>query len=208
MAFPDLPSASPVRLLRRFALACLVLCLVASAWAQQAPPEVAFTCEFPGSDPAHYGISVRSDGHASYVSDGKLAKDSDPDEPFRMDFTLPQATTARIFEIAKKANYFTGDIDSKKKNLASTGAKTLVYKDTQRNTVATYNYSTVPAVEELTTLFQSLSSTLEFGRRLEYDYHYQKLALDEELKRLEDMAAHGEVAEVTVIAPILQKIIN
>jgi len=190
----------------RLVLVCLMLLVLARA--QQAPPEVAFTCDFPGSDPSHYGISVRSDGHASYVSDGKLAKDADSDEPFRMEFTVSPATTARIFDIAKKANYFAGDIDSKKKNIASTGSKTLVYKDAQRNTVATYNYSPVPAIEEITTLFQGLSTTLEFGRRLEYDYRYQKLALDEELKRMDDLSGRGGVPEVAAIAPILQKIMN
>ena len=45
------------------------------------------------------------------------------------------------------------------------------------------------AVQQLTQLFQSLSTTLEFGRRLEYFHRYQKLALDEELKRMED---HGQ----------------
>jgi hypothetical protein len=195
---------------RRFALRLLgFFTFGLSALAQQgAGPTVAFTCDFPGSDPSHYGISVISDGHASYVSDGKLAKDSEPDAPFTQDFTLPAASVAHIFDLAKQAHYFEGKIDSGKKNLASTGEKILTYKDAQKNTTATYNYSPIPAVQDLTTLFQSLSATLEFGRRIEFERHYQKLALDGELKRLEDMATRGEVVEVMVIAPILQKLID
>jgi len=186
-----------------------ILSLIVSAQAQQnVVPTVAFNCDFPGSDPAHYGISVSLDGHASYISDGKLTPDSDPNVPFTIDFTMPQPTLSRIFDLTKKAHYFEGEIDSKKKNLASTGEKTLMYKDGQRSASASYNYSTVPAVQELTELFQNLSITLEHGRRLEYDHRYQKLALDEELKQMEDVSTRGELADVAVIAPILKKIVE
>jgi len=56
-------------------------------------------------------------------------------------------------------------------------------------------------------LMQSLSSTLEFGHRLQYDRQYQKLALDEELKRMEEIAHANELVEVTAIQPILDQII-
>jgi hypothetical protein len=167
---------------------------------------VSFSCDFRGSDPSHYGISVSSDGHASYISDGKLTPDSDSGDPFTIDFTMPQPTLSNIFDLAKKANYFEGEIDSKKKNIASTGQKSLMYKDAQRNTSANYNYSAIPAVQELTTIFQNLSVTLEFGRRLEYEHHYQKLAIDEELKKMDELATRNDLGDVAVIAPILKKI--
>ena len=118
-------------------------------------------------------------GNSSYESDGKLSPDSDRD-PFHLDFSMSNPTTRQVFELAKRAHYFEGKLDSGKKNLASTGAKTLTYKDAERNTTATYNYSPVAPVQQLTELFQNLSTTLEFGRRLQYFHRYQKLALDEE----------------------------
>lgn len=185
----------------------VILASILSAQKQPtAVPTVTFNCDFPGSDPAHYGISVSSDGHASYISDGKLTRDADSDEPFTLDFTMPQATLSRVFDLSKKAHYFEGEIDSRKKNIASTGEKTLTYKDAQTSTSATYNFSLIPAVQELTALFQNLSSTLEYGRRIEYDHRYQKLALDEELKRMEDAPSRSELADVAVIAPILRKV--
>ena len=110
--------------------------------------------------------------------------------------------------MAKRAHYFQGDIDSKKRNLASTGSKTLAYKDDQRSTQATYNYSSLAAVQELTQLFQNLSATLEFGHRLQYFHHYQKLALDDELKRMEETAKQNGLTELAAVAPILQQIAN
>lgn len=187
----------------------LLWALILSAQAQQpAVATVYFTCDFPGSDPAHYGISVSSDGHASYISNGKLTRAADAGEPSTIEFTMPQPTLDRIFDLTKKARYFEGKIDSGRKNIASSGDKTLAYKDGQKSTSADYNYSTIPAVQELTTLFQNLSITLEFGRRLEYDHRYQKLALDEELKQGDEILTRGELEDVSVISPILKQIVD
>jgi len=176
------------------------------ACAQKTLPTVAFTVDFPGSEPSHYEVSISADGHGSYDSDGKLMADSDPTDRFRLTFTVSPATSRHIFELAKRARYFAGDIDSGKKGLAFTGNKTLSYKDSERSTQATYNYSTLPAIQELASLFQSLSNALEFGRRLEYELQYQKLALDEELKKLEGIAKEGELGDLSAIAPVLHRI--
>ncbi|MGA9964537.1 MAG: hypothetical protein WBQ10_04970 [Terriglobales bacterium] len=180
---------------------------MAPAQAQTVVPTVSFTCDFPGSEPDHYSISVSDDGNAVYDSDSKL-NDSAASEPFHSNFTVSQASRTRIFDLAKRAHYFEGDVDSKKKNLASTGVKTLAYKDAQKSTRATYNYSPIPAVEDLTAFFQSLSTTLEFGHRLDYYLRYQKLALDEEMKKMEEMSNSGGLVEISAVAPILQKIAN
>ena len=197
---------------------CLALTLVFTALAvlaiplthaqQPSLPSIAFTCDFPGSDPAHYSFSVFSDGQGSYISDGKLSRSADAGEPSSLKFVISRGLTSHVFDLARQANYFEGHIDSRKKNIASTGDKSLSYKDGQRTTLADYNYSTIPAIQELTSTFQKLSSTLEFGRRLEYDYHYQKLALDDELKRMEAMASREELSEIAMVAPILQKILD
>jgi hypothetical protein len=186
-----------------FALACLLL----PAMAQQPAPTVTFTYDFPGSDPDHYVISVSESGGSSYESDGKLNAEAETGDPFHFDFNLSQPARTRIFDLAKQAHYFEGEVDSKKKNLAFTGTKTLTYKDAQKSTRASYNYSTVPPVQEITTLLQSLSTTLEFGHRLDYYLRYQKLALDEELKRMEEQSNRGGgIEEISSVAPVLQKI--
>ncbi len=133
--------------------------------------------------------------------------DSHNSDSFDLDFALAAGTRQKIFELAAKAGYFQKDVDSHHKSLAFTGKKTLGYKDAQRSGESTYNYSTNPAVQDLTSLMQSLSTTLEFGHRLQYDLHYQKLALDEELKSMEELARANQVIGVTAIQPILDQII-
>ena len=197
-------------------LSVLTVCLIVfllHAQAQQ-PPTITFTLDFPNSDPSHYVVSISSDGHASYTGNGRFAPkssvadaddDKDPDAE-RIEFTASQQLVTKIFSLAKSAKYFQGEIDSKKRNIASTGQKTLTYKDSEKNTQATYNYSPLPAVQELTHIFQGLSTTLEFGRRLNYFYHHQKLALDQEMKLMEDSAKGGDLQGISAVAPILQKI--
>jgi hypothetical protein len=185
-----------------FVLGCSLL----SVSAQQTSATITFTCDFPGSEPDHYVITMSDDGSASYDSDGKLNPDVAAGDPFHTDFTVSQAARTRVFDLARRAHYFEGEIDSRNKKLASTGTKTLTYKDAQKSTRASYNYSPLPPVQELTAFFQKLSTTLEFGRRLEYYLHYEKLALDEELKRMEEMSKSGGLEEISAVAPVLQKI--
>lgn len=176
--------------------------------AQQPVSAVAFEQTFPGSEPAHYIVSITSDCHGTYQSNEKITDPSAAEDPFHFDFTFTSATCTKVFDLTKQAHYFEGNVDSKKKNIASTGMKTLSYKDDQRSTKATYNYSPMPAVLELTRIFQSLGATMEFGRRLEYDRRYQKLALDEDLKKMEAETGVNALEEISAIAPVLQKIIN
>ena len=203
---------------RPFQIVCLLIffsILFSSTLAcsqTEAPAVVTFTIDFPTSQPEHYSIRVQSDGLAHYQSSGRRSPDSDErDSPendsFDLDFTVAAATRQKIFELAAKAGYFQKDIDSHHKDLAFTGKKTLAYKDTRRSGESTYNYSPKPAVQDMTNLMQSLSATLEFGHRLQYDHQYQKLALDEELKRMEGLARNHELIEVAAIQPILDQII-
>jgi hypothetical protein len=206
----------------RLALVLLISFFLASAQAQspgKSTAQVNFTFDFPGSSPDHYSLTVDSSGHGTYVSgkpDSGTQKpaDSDADSdtttisetPWRYEFQLSDAARARIFDLAKRADYFKGNLDYGKGKVASTGAKTLIYKDALHTSQATYNYSNKPAVEELTRTFQNIAATLEFGHRLDYSHRYQKLALDEELKQMEAMVKSGSLEELQAVAPILKRI--
>src|SRR2546423_8630845 len=185
-------------------LLCLVFFFHSFLRAEQ-QPRITFDFAFPGSEPDHFAISIFGDGRTTYDSHVKTSQGSEEDN-FHFDFTISPSDRTHIFDLAKRAHYFEGEIDLQKRRMAATGVKTLKYTDTEKNTQATYNYSRVPAVQELTDFLQKLSTTLEFGRRLEYDHHYQKLALDEELKRMEEMSKQNGLEELSVVSPILQKI--
>jgi hypothetical protein len=172
----------------------------------QAPPVITFTLDFPGSSPERYVFEIPSKGKASYDSRGPLDPESEARDDFHLDFDITDATRTRIFELAGKTHNFSGDLDSHRKNLASTGSKTLTYSDGTKQTSATYNYSQQAPVQDLTRLFQDMSSTLEFARRLDFFHRYQKLALDAELKRMEQMAKGNGLVELQAAEPILRQI--
>jgi hypothetical protein len=170
------------------------------------PATVTFSQNFPGSDPERYSITVQSDGRGRYECTARISADSDDRESYQTEFNFSDATRARIFDLAAQSHYFSGNIDSGKRKLAFTGAKKLSYKDGLHESEAAFNYSSIPAVQQLTTLFQGVAATLDFGRRLEYFHRYQKLALDDELKKMEDEARVGNLIELQAVKPVLQEI--
>jgi hypothetical protein len=194
---------------RLFQLVCLLVFASVLVYSQTPPSAtVTFTLDFPQSQPEHYSIRLPSDGPAHYESSGRLSADTDDTDSFDLDFVITPETRQKIFDLTAKAGYFRKDIDSHHKGLAFTGKKTLAYKDAQRTAESTFNYSSIPAVQELTGLMQNLSATLEFGHRLQYDHHYQKLALEQELKRMEEMVRSNSLIEIAAIRPILNQIIE
>lgn len=184
--------------------------LLALLWTLPSPAAdsatITFSLDFPNSNPERYSIVVQSDGRAHYECSGKISDDSEDRESYETDFTFSDATRSRIFALAAQAHYFSGKIDSGNHKIAFTGAKKLTYKDGERESTAAYNYSTLPVVQQLTALFQGVASTMEFGRRLAHYHRYQKLALDDELKRMEDQASRGELIEIQAVKPVLQEI--
>ncbi len=184
------------------------------AWTQSPVPSlggsaalVTFTLDFPTSQPEHYSIRVPSDGLAHYQSTGRISADSDDTDSFDLDFPLSPEIRQKVLVLADRAGYFQKDLDSHHKGQAFTGKKTLTYRDASRTGEATYNFSSNPAAQELTSLFQNLSATLEFGHRIDYDRRYQKLALDAELKRMQEMTQTRMLVEVSAIQPILQQVV-
>lgn len=182
----------------------LLLCSVSLA--QEQPASVTFKLDFPGSNPSHYEMLVPQDGPGSYTSNGKISDQSDSTDSDSVEFNLSDSTRAQIFSLARQAKYFSGKVDSGRKNIANTGEKTLAFKDATHTSQATYNYSTIPAVQQLTAIFQGLSATLECGRRLAYFHKYEKLALDDELKKIEDLNSSNMLGDVQAIEPILKNI--
>ncbi len=179
-------------------------------------PTVTFQFEFTGADPSHYAISVDTTGRAAYTSTspqddnaGFASPGQKPTgEPYLTKFTLSPETAQQIFDLAKRLNYFDGKFDYTKTRVANTGVKTLIYGDPTRHFETSLNWSQNQDAMELVRTFQSLSSTLEFDLRLRHEMRYQKLALEDELKSLQEASTHNNVTELRLLAPTLQKIAN
>lgn len=158
-----------------------------------------------------YTISVDDSGNAHFEGVGNPIDSGDGDA-YSQDFTMSDANREKIFNLAKKANFFQGDFEAKLKNIAKTGQKSLEYRGKTAtggqtvNTAATYNYSSNADVQELTRFFQAVATTIDFGRKLAFQYRFDKLGLDARLYSLQEMQASHFAEELQAIEPILQKI--
>ena len=170
-------------------------------------PTVTFTFNWPSIEPHRYVISVDSSGDASYQSwMTEAGADQSVGEPYMLKFTVSAGARDRIFALARQLKYFNGDFDYRKHRIAETGEKTLAYADPDKQYETRYNWSENPAIDELTALFQGMSTTIECGRRLARLHRFDRLGLNDELKKLENVAVDHRAAELQIIAPTLEQL--
>lgn len=172
-----------------------------------------------GASPAHYAIALDSEGRAAYRSDQlgtSGASETGNGTPYLFKFTISAATTARVFKLARQANYFAGDLALPQPRPGRPNIKILRYGEGpdvflgnptrgQRNTL-TYEVPKSPAVQELTNLFEQISATLELGHRVDRLRQTDRAALAGELQRAEALARAGRLAELGAIAPPLESV--
>ena len=158
-----------------------------------------------------YTLSVDEAGNAHFEGVGNPVDSSDGDA-YSEDFIMSDANREKVFQLAKKADFFRGDFETKQKNVAKTGQKTLEYHGQTSGggpvatTAATYNYSTNSDIQELTRFFQAVATTIDFGRKLAFQYRFDKLGLDARLNSLQEMQSSHFAEELQAIEPILHKI--
>lgn len=212
---------------RRFLRLVLLLALTVPCVAADTPDAtVVFKFSWSAIHPTDYTITLHRDGRAEYVSEDKgltppqernspvesnaeqatQSNDAASRDVLRKEFTASDSLKEKAFALAEKANFFDGQFDFTKHPVAQTGRKTLIYNDANRHTSTTYNFSEDASIDELTNIFQGISTTIEGGQKLEFDRRFQKLQLDEDLKNLEELSNDGRLQEVQAIAPQLQRI--
>ena len=53
-----------------------------------------------------------------------------------------------------------------------------------------------------------IATSVDYGRKLAFQYRFDKLGMDQRLKELQELANSHEVEELHIIAPILRRIAN
>lgn len=207
--------------------ACAFLFLTTGlALAQMPAPSqevVTFTFHNPQLDPADYSFQVTRDCTASYTAKPKqqeAAKDEDSDstsdtvsetqaakeQDEHRDVRFSDATCNSVFDLAKALGYFKGDFEFRKHKVAYTGDRTLGYSAAGVNNKTSFTWSENPQVQQLAATFEGISSTLAAEPKLKYMRRYDRLGLNEALKKMEAQAQNGWLKELQLIAPVLQSI--
>ncbi len=199
----------------RLSSSVLFCVLTISAAAQQPPAapasapaqaSVRFSFDWAQGIPwQKYTIDVQSDGKSHFDGIPHLDETNDT-EPYQQDFTMSQANREKVFGLAQKLNYFRSDFDSHLKHIAQTGKKTLQYESPAINGSTTFNWSQNPDVEELAHFFEGVATTVDYGRKLAFQYRFDKLGMNQRMKELEDLQANHGAEELGIIAPVLRKI--
>ncbi len=210
---------------RRLVLAFLFWATTSTLLAQQ-DATISFKQVWKEAQSAEFSIIVHQSGQVEYTSMDKdltppqernapvesnaeqstQAQDAASQDAFHKQFQASDGLWQKLTDLANQANYFDGQFDFTKHAIAQTGKKTLSYSDSARHTSTTYNYSEDPSIQALTAIFQGISSTIEGGRKLDFDRRFDKLSLDQDMKGLEDMSNEGRLQEVQAIAPTLQRL--
>ncbi len=185
-------------------------------------PTVSFEVAFPGVSAEHYVFAVDSSGSAAYRSDNigtEGQRESALGEPYTLEFTISGATSARIFDLARQANYFKGKFSAVNGPVANASVTTLTYREGPpfsyqgliSNVVdndTTYSFTTNPALQELARIFEGISNTLELGRRLEQQRQVDPSAVDTTLTRIGASACDHQLLELNAIQQSLQDVAN
>jgi hypothetical protein len=176
------------------------------------PAEVSFQFERTGLAVPRFALRIREDGTGSYEADemegpadgGSMYYTSAKHVERTLKLTPP--TVAKIFKTARDLNRFDMVCESRAKNIANTGKKTLSYAGADGAGSCTYNFSANKDIQELTNTFLSIAFTLDEGRKLEFLHRYDRLGLDAEMIGLEQAARIGHALELGTIAPVLNSI--
>jgi hypothetical protein len=173
---------------------------------------VMFSFERSGLPVPKYSLALWEFGEGHYggeeVPPGARSFDPPPAvQPFNITiFYIAPATAAKVFALAHELKRFNFQCDSKAKNVADTGKKTLTYNGLDATTSCTYNYTENKDVETLTGIFQGIAETLDEGRKLDYLHRYDRLGLDAELESFSREVAEGHAIELQAIAPTLRSL--
>lgn len=200
-----------------------VLLLVAAAAAATASAQkpavetLSFHFQRPGLPVPEYSFNLQTDGTgtytASYSSVAPASKyaptypgvAAPPPTPTTRPITLSAKTTAMLFDRARTADSFRA-CESKLKNIADTGAKTITYTTADGAHKCSYNYTENKSVAGITETFQGIAETLDEGRSIDLKHRYDRLGLDHDLAILVDNVKEGRALEVATIAPVLQSL--
>jgi hypothetical protein len=195
-------------------LSVLLLCILSAPFllAQQpasAPTgaTVTYLFSWPQGVPwTKYSIAVSADGKTHFSGVPHPDDQNADTDPVEQDFTMWENNRQKIFELAQKLNYFQGNLDAHIKHIAQTGSKTLEYQSPQVHGSSTFNYSQDSDVQALNKIFMGIATSVDYGRKLTFQYRFDKLGMDQRLKELQGLLTSHEVEELHIIAPILRKI--
>jgi hypothetical protein len=167
-------------------------------------PTVIFTSVLWSAEPAYYSLAVDATGTATYQSAPESLERTGV--PYSIEFHVSDRTRRTIFNVVRELDFFRSEIQVQQVSTATDKARTLVYRDLPLSTQLTYSGSSNSDIEELTSIFEEVSETLEYGRRLAYLQQHDRQKVASELKALQADADRHVLRELGTIAQVLRSL--
>jgi hypothetical protein len=123
-------------------------------------------------------------------------------------FDISRETCAQVFSLAKQARYFDGDFEFRKHKVAYTGDRVLGYFSPGVSHKTAFTWSADPSIQQLSAIFEGIAATVEAGPKLEREYRFEPLGLNQQLGDLVTRAQKGYLREIRLIEPVLTRIAN
>ena len=204
--------------MRPLALLSALLALLAPASAQSpTEPELTFHFERAGLPVPVFTFTLHPNGSGTYVASYANSVPASKYSPYpaaaaapvetSSPITLSPKTTSLLFDRVRASDHLQ-NCESKVKNVANTGAKTITYTGPEGSAHCTYNYTENKAVATISETFQGIAETLDEGRNIEQKHRFDRLGLDHELSILADNVRDGRALEVATIAHVLQSLVD
>jgi hypothetical protein len=156
------------------------------------------------AQPSYYSIAIDSTGASTYQS--APISDERNGVPYTMEFQASDRTLRTTFNLARRLEFFTQALDLQLTSPANSAVQTLAFEDGETRHQITYSASADADVQELTSVFEEISETLEFGRRLAYSRQHEPARLRAELGDLENKAKRHLLRELQALEPVLRSI--
>ncbi len=185
-----------------------MLSVQARAAAENNPPQTSrLLAEYDraGLPVPHWTFAIAGDGQTEYQRTYAVPAVGASDAPIR--FTLSASGQAKLRKWIADSKAMQ-PCETKTKNLARMGQKTLEYHDGSGATLrCSFNYTDNKALAAATDYLLSVSYTLEEGATIDRLHRYDRLGLDPVLIRLAEAAKEGKAPELAAIKPSLQALV-
>jgi hypothetical protein len=159
-------------------------------------PRIVFTKSFPGSTPAYVEITVERSGESGY----KETADDDPET-----FKLSADSTAEIFSLAARLDYFKNPIESGLK-VANMGAKTFRWEDGAEKREVKFNYSTDENAKALHDWFERIAESERVFLVLRRATRHDRLGLNDAMISVQSLWDRKRLTSYDQYLPLLDQI--
>lgn len=167
-------------------------------------PTVIFNAVRWNADPSYYSIAVDATGTATYLSAPEGLEKTGT--PYTTEFQVSDRTRRIVLNLAQKLDYFAGSYGELQSSPDAHNVYTLVYRYGNIHNQYTYSASSDADIEELTSVFEELSQTFEFGRKLSQDELHNRRALGPQLDVMKTKADRRALRDLGALIPILRNV--